>query len=299
MEIWVLLALLSAVIFALKDVVTKSFFSKYDISPSQILFETYFFGFVVLLLFAFPSIAFFSFYEYWYLFILKAVALATSTILYFSLLQKHDVSIVSPLLNASPLVLLILSAIFLGEIITFFQFIGIIIILISVYVLEIHTTHYHRKSPHHFHITSLLKKPSVFFVKVFVMLLSFSITAIADKMILNEGVSVITTMYFTFLLIFIIFSVYFVKISEFILRLKHIVKQPHTLIIAGIGLVDTAVILSAIAHPMALVSIVIPLRRTSTLLSSLFGGMLFHETHLKRKLIATAVMIIGVIFIVG
>lgn len=293
------LALLSAVVFALKDVATKIFFSKYDISPKQILFETYFFSMIILLLFTFPFIEFTLFYNYWYLFLVKAISLATSSILYITLLRNHDVSLISPLLNLSPLLLIVLSTLFLGEIITFFQFLGILIVLIGVYVLELHTTHKDKKSPRKFHFFQLFKKPSSFFIKVFVMLLAISTAALTDRIILSQGVSVITTIYFTSLLIFIIFSIYFIRKGTFFNSVRNIVKQPQTLVIAGLGLLDMGIILTALSHPLALVSIAIPLRRTSTLMSSIFGGMLFHEKHLLRKLISTALMIIGIVFIVG
>lgn len=292
------LALLSAVVFALKDVVSKEFFSKYDISPSQILFENFFIAVAFLLLFLFPAIQFELFYQYWHLFVLKSFFLGLSSIVYIMLLKQYEVSSVSPLLNLSPFFVLVLATIFLGEVISFIQFIGIVIILIATYILELHTTHHTKKFPHIFHINQLLKKPTLFFIKVFVVLIAAGSATITDRIILEEGVSVITALYFTSLIIFLVLSVYFIKEKIFFERVKKLITEPQTIIIGAIRTLDLGVILYAIAQPAALVSIIIPLRRTSTLLSSLFGGMLFHESHLQRKLFSTVLMIIGVIFIV-
>lgn len=131
------------------------------------------------------------------------------------------------------------------------------------------------------------------------MLIFLSSTALVDKIILNSGVSAITTLYFTSVLSLTLFSTYFIYKKNFFISLHHLVKQPQTLVIALIGFFDMLVILTALSFPQALVSIVIPLRRCSTLLSSLLGGMLFHETHLLKKLFATSIMIVGIILIVA
>lgn len=141
-----ILALFSAVLFSLRDVVTKKFLQKYDVTPSQMLFEMHSLSFLLLLFFAFPLIDFSSFYDYWYLFLLKAFFLLCSTLLYFSLLKNFDVSTVSPLLNLSPLFLLFLSTLFLGEVISFIQFLGILVLLLATYILELHTTHHSKKN---------------------------------------------------------------------------------------------------------------------------------------------------------
>ncbi len=293
------LALFSAVLFALRDVVTKKFLQKYDVTPSQMLFEMHSLSFLLLLFFAFPLIDFSAFYGQWYLFLLKAFFLVCSTLLYFSLLKNFDVSTVSPLLNLSPLFLLFLSTLFLGEVISFVQFVGILVLLLATYILELHTTHHSKKKPTHFHVRTLFKKPSKFFIQVFLMLIFLSSTALVDKIILNSGASAITTLYFTSVLSLTIFSSYFIYKKNFFTSLHHLVKQPQTLVIALIGFFDMIVILTALSFPQALVSIVIPLRRCSTLLSSLLGGMLFHETHLIKKLFATSIMIVGIILIVS
>ena len=79
---------------------------------------------------------------------------------------------------------------------------------------------------------------------------------------------------------------------------NNLIYQPQTLIIAVFMILATFFVLWAISLPTALVSLVVPLKRVSTLFSSVFGGILFHERHLFRKMVATFGMIGGILLIV-
>lgn len=301
MELWVWLALGSAVVFGLKDILAKKYFKKSDVSPKQIMFEEYFIGIFLILLFFFPLVDFSSFYNYYWLFILKAGVIGTSTLLYFELLKKYDISLVSPLLNLSPVFLLLFSFLLLGEMITFVQFLGIILIIIATYFVEVHHHNFfnrHRKNPHIHHFKMLSIKPSKFFVLAFIMLFTISFAAIFDKMILSSQINVYTNLYFTSLLIFLVLFIYFVKKKILFSSFKKVISEPQTLLVAFLSFSSIFIVLFAIAIPTALVSLIIPLRRTSTLFSALVGGILFHEKNLIQKLIATVVMLFGVLLIV-
>jgi len=77
-----------------------------------------------------------------------------------------------------------------------------------------------------------------------------------------------------------------------------IFQNKFTLIIGGVSFASYYFIILALSVPLALVSLIVPLRRTSTIFSSLVGGILFHETNLLKKLIITLFMIFGIILIV-
>jgi drug/metabolite transporter (DMT)-like permease len=298
MELWIILTLLSAIVFAIGDIFGKTILSKYHVEPKQLFFEQYLLSFVIVLVFLFPYIEFDLFYEYPFLFFGKAFFLGSSSLLYLTLLKKYEISLVSPLLNLSPVVLLFFSSFVLSESISIIQFMGILITILGTFLLEVTFSHHHKKKPHEHHFRELFKKPSRFFVLTILLLITISITAIFDRLILTSGVHVYTNMYFTSVLIMIISSIYFIKKNYFFQAITLTIKEPKTLIISAIKLVDTFLILTAIAIPSALVSLIIPLRRTSTLFSSLFGGLLFHEKHLVKKMFSVIIMIIGVMFIV-
>jgi drug/metabolite transporter (DMT)-like permease len=298
MELWFYLAILSAILFALKEVVSKKLLKKYDISATQLTFEQHLVAGLITLLFFLPFIDFFMFYDELYLFIGKSIFLTIVSILYLSLLKEFDISLVSPLLNLSPLFLLIFSTLFLNEKVTLIQILGILIIIMGVYILEVTKHHHLRKIPHKFHLKNLLSKPPIFFIKITILLICMSSIPVFDKAIFNSGINVYTNVYFSSLLVFIIISVYFIKKKYFKAVCRRIAREPKTLSIGLIAVADTFTILSAISLPGALVSLIVPIRRTSSLFSAFFGGILFHEQHLGKKLFAAGIILIGAILII-
>ncbi len=298
MELWISLTLFSAITFAVADIITKKFISKYDVSPTQIMFEQYLLTSIVVLVFFLPFIEFSFFYNYYYIFIIKALCSVTFFAVYYNMLKKYEISIVSPLTNLSPIVLLFFTTTILGEILTPLQVLGILITIAATYILEVHHNHHEKKEPHKFHFKELFKKPSTFFLQAFIILLMLSLNSIFDKMIFNLGADIYTNMYFTAVMILFFVSIYFIYKKRFFLRLKNIIEQPQTLSISVVKLLDNFVILNAIMMPTAVLSMIIPLRRTSTLFSSIIGGIIFHEKHMFKKLISVVLMLIGISFIV-
>ena len=55
----------------------------------------------------------------------------------------------------------------------------------------------------------------------------------------------------------------------------------------------------ALAVPAALVSLIVPILRLSSLFTVIIGGEIFHEKHLIRKIIACLIMVLGAILIVS
>jgi drug/metabolite transporter (DMT)-like permease len=298
MELWVLVTLASAITYALAEIVGKKFLSKYDISPRQLMIEEYFLTLFILLFFFFPYLNFYYFYTHYYLFILKALFLSIATFTYMNLLKKHDLSQISPLMNLSPIALVILSSLLLSETISMMQFLGIVVIIIGTFVLEVHKHHHHHSHPHNIHLQSLIKKPSSFFIAVVIMLVSISLKSITDKELFKQGVDIYTNLYFSALIIFVMISVYYIYEKKFFTSIKKMASQPQTFLVGLIKIIDTALVLIAISQPFSKISLIVPLRRSSTLASLFFGGLLFHEKHLAKKLFAASIMILGIFMIV-
>lgn len=298
MEAWIYLSLLSAIIFSVKDILAKQFFQNRDITPAQLVFEQNFIGVAIIFFIFLPHIGFESFFDQWYLFLFKAISLCTSTILYFELLKKFEITLVAPLINLSVIFLLFMSSIFLGEVITLIQLFGIFITIIAVYSLEVIIGHHTKREPQKHHFKFLKDRKTGFFLISIVMLIAFSSAAIFDKLILTSGVNPYTNAYFTCLLIFIALVFYYSKKGQLRKAFTNLVFEPQTLLISFLTFLSNLVVLFAIAVPGALVSLIIPLRRTSTLITSVIGGILFHEKHLFKKLLATLLMVVGVFLIV-
>lgn len=298
MVFWIVFSLASALFFGLKDVLAKKFFRDKEVSPIQLVFEEYFVFLVVILAIFFVFVDFFSFFDLWLLYFFKGVSMFVATFFYFELLKKHPISHVSPMLNLSPFLLFFLSVLVLSDKVSFLQFLGMMIVLFSTFFLEITVHHHERADPHSHHFISLGKKDFIFYMFVFFVLAGFSFGALFDKLIFNEGVSVYTNLFFTSVFVFLFLLVYYIVEGRLGRAVLNVVREPETLLVALFNLVSTALILFAISIPGVLISLVVSLRRTSTLFSSIFGGILFHEKHLLKKWVATLGMILGVLLIV-
>jgi len=262
-EAWIILTLFSALTFGIKDVLAKKILNE-KIKPNQLIFLEYFVLFLGVLLIRFQKINFLTFLDTYYLFLLKTISLFCFSFIFFKLLEKHDVSLISPLTNLSP-----------------------------VFLINIH--HHKQKKPHNYHLKKLKKLNWKTISLVILMLFSISITGISDKFIFNIGINVDTNIFWTSCLILI-----FVVIQIVFSNQKQLIKKSFTLenfILSIFTNISTILILMAIVIPMANISLIVPIKRTSTLFASIFGGLLFHEKHIIKKIIATVGMLIGVILI--
>ncbi len=297
LQLWVIFALMSAIFFAIKDISAKKWLSK-DTNSNQLLAGEYIIVFIFLSMFFSTRINFESFYSLGGYYTLKALAVGGSTLLYFSMLKKYEISTVSPLINLSPLFLLFLSFIFLSEAVTSTQIYGILLMIICTYFLETTTHHHRKKNPQKTHIKDLFSKDKPFFITTAVILLLMCFAAIFDKIILKT-VDVYTNMFFTSIVILAVMASLHLKQLKYpIQAIREILTMP-VIFVAVFSILSNFMILFAMACPNTLVSLIIPIRRSSTLFSSLFGGLLFHEKHLFKKLIAIAGMLVSLLLIVG
>ena len=297
LQLWFILALLSAFFFALKDIAAKKWLAK-DTNPKQLLFGEYIILFSFLSIFLVSKVNFASFSDLGLLYFLKAATVGGVTIIYFSMLKKYEISSVSPLLNLSPMVLLGLSFVFLSEMLGSVQVFGIVLMILSTYYLETITHHHNKINPHKSHFKALLSKDKSFFLSTLAMLILMSFAAIFDKMIL-KSVDVYSNMFFTSVMILsalVFFNIK--KIKKPMLVIKKVATWP-VFFVAILSIISNFLILFSMAIPTSLVSLIIPIRRSSTLFSSLFGGLLFHEKHLAKKVVAIIGMIISLLFIVA
>lgn len=294
MELWLILTFFSAIVVSLKDIISKKILIEYKVSANQVLLEENLIIFIIVLIIFFPFIQINLFIDNFSLFLAKACSLGSFSILYLILLKKYELSLVAPILNLSPFFLLILSTLFLNEIISFLQVIGILIIIISTFFLE----RFQKKE-----INSITKKSTLstkikFYIISFFMLLAVSLEAIFNKIIFDNGINVYSNLFFSSLIIFIAIIIYLIKERKLSSNIKNLISKPKISIIGFVSILDNFIILSAISFPTAIVSLIIPIRRTSTLFSALFGGLLFHESHIFKKIIIISAMILGVFFIV-
>jgi len=223
--------------------------------------------------------------------ILKSFILSISWLLIVKAYRHMELSAVEPLKNFSPLLLLILAFIFLRETPTIIQLVGVGFILFGGYILEgvIH--------PHGFkHINVLLKGKYTHYI--FLSLIVGAFSGVLDKIVLAK-VSVLTMMFFEFLFAslftFIYQSIRYKGYKDVIYSLK--TNGLLIILIAITTLISDWAYFRAVAIPESLVSLIVPVRRLTSLFIVIIGGELFHEKSIIEKTLACLVMLVGVYFI--
>ncbi len=293
--LWIVFALLSAAVFSAKDIIIKRLFNHHEMTPTNAVVQEYV-AYLILTIAFIPLVNFKAFIPHWELFVLKALFIGAVGYLYFTLLEKHNISMVAPLLNLSPVFLILFSAVFLSEAATWMQIGGILLIVIATYYLEVVLAHHNTKKAHKKHWYQIKKKDVYFFGTVLAMLIIISLTAITDKVLLGF-VNWQTNLFFMSIIILIIYTI-IKKPITIVQSVKLFKKHPLSIAFTVTNVISTIFILLAMSIPSALVSLIVPLRRTSTLFTSIFGGLLFHEDHLVKKVLSVLVMLAGIILIV-
>ena len=205
--------------------------------------------------------------------------------------RHMEISIVSPLLNFSPAFLVILAWFFLGEKITIQQLIGILIIIFGSYFLEISTKHPTLFGP----VKKMMHSKHIHYI--FFALILYGFSSICDKIIINR-ISPITYLVFVHFFIALNFIILIHLFHNGIKGIKNGIYNAGKWIIFICILTCAYRFLQLQAISMTYVSLVIPIKRTSTIFSTIIGGKLFHEDHILKKLICCIIMFFGAYLII-
>jgi uncharacterized membrane protein len=219
--------------------------------------------------------------------------LATIGILFFSKALRHkDVSLIMPLANFKPAFVAVIAFLFLSEAITQKQIIGVIILLISAYLLESN----HNFSDLYAPIKNFFKTRYNLYFTFAIFL--FSITAVLDKLILSNYLDIFNYLFFLWVFIAINFNIiHAVKFGykDTIKCFKKIKYLP--LLIGLLTVVKNLFALKAIS--LAYVSLVTPVLMLETLFVVLLGGKFFHEKFLYFRFSVASLMLIGAYLIIA
>lgn len=231
--------------------------------------------------------------ELWaYISIFLIAFIATAAGIFWAKAIKHsEISAVSPLQNLSPIFLVILSFVLLKETVTLQQGIGIAILIIGTYVLEVDHKISNLKDP----ILKIIKTKTIHFVLISLFL--YSLSAVGDKYMITN-VDKVTYLFWVWMFMTIISlaisSIFYNGLKDVGYCIK---KSGWIIFLAGLFS-----FISALAYfkalTMVMVSLLIPLKRLSTLFVTIMGGELFHDHGLKLKAAACVILIVGALLVV-
>lgn len=207
-------------------------------------------------------------------------------------IRHLEISTVSPLLSLSPGSTAILAFFILGEKLSVWQVGGIVLMIIGSYVLGTHEEKSVLKP-----VQQFINSRYIHFVLL--SLLFYSMGAIFDRAILfNFDISLPIYIFFVHFFIALLFIL---LASVYGGGWKGIVYGYRT---GGIKVVGASLLTIGYrffqmeALQLASVGLVSGVKRSSSFFTTLIGGELFHEHNLKRKLIASGIIIAGIVLIV-
>ncbi len=282
---WVLFAVLNPIVDA-----TRNVFSKKASLNVDSLVVSWINNLIPLLFFS-PVIFFIEFkfnHQFIISLFVSGIINTAAAILYHRAISKEDISVVVPMLSFTPLFLLIMSPIIIGEFPTFKGLIGILLIVFGSYILNLDI----RKEGFLFPLKSLLKNKGTRYMLIVAFI--WSISANFDKKGI-ESSSILQ--YIFFINLFVTIGTTIFSLQKGKLSFASTWQERKNLFLVGI-LTSLGYLFHMIALSLTLVAYVIALKRTAGMITVLLGYFFLKEKNIKERLLGSSIMFLGVLFIV-
>jgi len=209
-------------------------------------------------------------------------------ILYTRALKVSPISMTVPFLALTPLIIIFTSYLMLGERVSAGGALGIVLMAVGSYTLNIHK------------MSNDLLEPlrAIFREKGCVMMIAvaciYSITASLGKMAIEHSSPIFFGSFY-----FILLTVMYTPIAFKMNNGDISIKREDVIPLASIGVTFSIMItFHMTAMSMANVAYMISVKRTSLLFSIMFGYFLFKEEKIAEKMIGGIIMLAGFVFIV-
>lgn len=289
---WFIIAFISAILSAASTIFEKKVLFKIDAFTFSLLNSVFNLFFTIPFIF----LANYSSVTYNGLNILFFKTVLNSAAFYFVMLslKNLEISKALPLLVLTPGFVALFGFIILGEPLNMYQLMGMFMLLLGTYILEMQA-----KDDFWEPFKVFLKHKNYRYVIAALSL--FTITTLLDKYILKDLIKDPKA----FLVLQQLFTAIIFLIASFLVKVKIVntVKQTETNIWFYIVIIALFTIgyrytqIEAIKYAPA-VALVLSVKRISVFFASIIGGKIFNEKNLIRKAIATAILIAGTFFIV-
>jgi drug/metabolite transporter (DMT)-like permease len=284
--LWIIYALLTAVFLATSDALTKRALvsrDEYFVAWARLVFALPFL-FASLLFIEIPHLN----REFWTATLTALPFEIVAIILYTRALKVSPISLTTPFLALTPLFLILVSYVMLGEKVSVSGGIGILLIASGSYTLNIHKARHSLLGP----VKAVFReKGSVMMIAV---ALIYSVTSsLGKKAITNSSPVFFGSFYF------ILLTVLFTPIALNKNKGRLMITRKDIGPLAAIGITySLMVIFHMLAMSMANVAYMISVKRTSLLFSILYGHLLFNEEKISEKAVGGIIMFAGFLLIV-
>jgi drug/metabolite transporter (DMT)-like permease len=283
---WIFYALLTAFFFATSDALTKRALRSRD---------EYFIAWIRLasaLPVLITSLFFIQMPEldrtFWIATLLALPLEITAIVLYTKALKASPLTLTMPFLSLTPVFLIGVSYLIVGERVSIQGAVGILLIALGSYILNIHKTQRSLLEP----LRAIFRERGS--VMMIIVSFIFSITSSLGKMAIEHSSPI-----FFGSLYFILVTVFFTPIAIGRIREEALIKKGEILSLIPIGLTySLMIIFHMIAMSLANVAYMISVKRMSLFFSILYGYIMFREERIGERTIGTALMFTGFVLIV-
>ncbi len=214
-------------------------------------------------------------------------------------IKNLEISEALPLLALTPGLVALFGILLIGDYLSFFEWIGIVMMIVGTYILEARPkspgTKGFRKSVKNYlqPLTSLFRFSRYSYVIIALFL--FALTSILDRILLTDyKLSPYAFMAYQQIFFAVIFSVVvLIRHRGFAKPFKEVTRKTVYMILL-ISVFTVVYRLTQIeAIQLAPVALVLSVKRLSVLMAIVFGGKLFKEKRLKRRAVAAIIIISG------
>ena len=210
-----------------------------------------------------------------------------AVLLYIRAIKVSPLSLTLPFLSLTPIFLIGTSYIILGEKPDKCGFIGIILVVIGAYLLNVHTISQGFLAPF---MAIVKEKGSVLMI---IVAFIFSIGACLGKIAVQHSSPAFFSVIYIFLLSLFLFIIVSFKSKQF---LSKSISRPVPFVFIGM-LIAIMIVTHLKAISLIEVSYMISVKRLSILIGVIYSVMFFNETNIKERFLGAAVMVSGIIMI--
>jgi uncharacterized membrane protein len=225
--------------------------------------------------------------QFWIALLVGGSLNVITTILYMKAIKYSDLSITVPMVTFTPLFLLMTSPLIVDEFPNFLGLIGVLLIVLGSFTLNIKQRHEGYFAP----FKALLKEkgPKLMLLVAFI----WSISSNFDKIGVQNSSPILWVIAVNIFITLVMLPIMLYKSQRSVQQISTSYKA-----LLPIGLFSAlTLIFQMTAINLTLVAYVISIKRTSAIMSVLFGYFIFKEKGIKERLIGTIIMIIGVLLI--
>ncbi len=283
---WIIYSLLTAFSFATSDALTKRVLAsrdEYYVAWVRLLFSLPVL-FISLLFVEIPHLN----KTFWLATICALPLEITAIILYTKALKISPISLTMPFLALTPLFLIVMSYVILGERVSLKGGIGIFLMAIGSYTLNIHKIRHTILEP----VKAIFREKGS--VMMIIVAFIFSITSSLGKMAIENSSPIFFGSFY-----FILVTFFFTPIAVGKNKGKISIVKKDVIPLIPIGVTYSMMILfHMLAMSLSNVAYMISIKRTSLLFSVLYGHFLFKEEKIAEKALGSIIMFLGFVLIV-